>query len=57
MKSRLRAALVLLQGLSCTHRRMREVACPYCKERGLRLCRYECPDCKVSWMLEEGERG
>lgn len=55
MRSKLRAALILLRGLSCTHQRMRAVACKYCKERGIKVCRYECP-CGVSWMLEEDAR-
>lgn len=53
----LRAALLVLKGLSCTHRRMRGEACIYCVERGIKVCRYECPDCGLSWVLGEGERG
>ncbi len=51
----------ILRGITCTHRRMRGAPCSECARRGppwSRLCRvYECPDCGLTWMTGEGERG
>ncbi len=44
-------------GAFCTHRRMKRKACEECVKRGTKVCRVECPDCGLTWMLFEGEFG
>lgn len=41
-------------GATCSHGRMRYVACTHCWPR---VCHVECPSCGLSWMLYEGALG
>ena len=52
-----RELLLPPKGAFCVHVRMRAVACGECKKANRRACRYECPDCGLTWMFEEGEWG
>ena len=37
-------------GAFCSHERMRHASCSYCAPRP---CRVECPDCGLTWLLDE----
>lgn len=48
--------LLILKGITCTHKQAKYVACSACKKAGRKVCRVEC-DCGLSWMFSEGVNG
>jgi len=46
---RLRAAFVLLRGLTCSHRRMRYERCSECVKNNKPCGNLVCPDCGLYW--------
>lgn len=45
------------KGATCSHARMRYVACGECARAGRPKCAVLCPDCGFYWMIYEGVFG